>query len=106
MPAPTNGQPSTGRDGRGKGEVVVVGGTHLVQPAALDRDASRSRASARPKGDLDVLRTRLDEAAREGRRVTGGDVAIWLGVSHRTGRRRLSDLFASRPELAQRIAPP
>jgi hypothetical protein len=106
MPAPTNGQPSTGCDGRGKGDVVVVGGTHLVQPAALDRDASRSRTSARPKGDLDVLRTRLDEAAREGRRVTGGDVAIWLGVSQRTGRRRLSDLLASRPELAQRIAPP
>jgi Protein of unknown function (DUF2637) len=102
----TNGQPSTGRDGRGKGEVVVVGATHLAQPAALDRDESRSRTSARPKGDLDVLRTRLDEAAREGRRVTGGDVAIWLGVSQRTGRRRLADLLASRPELAQRIAPP
>jgi hypothetical protein len=53
-----------------------------------------------------VLRARFDKAAREGRRVTGGDVAIWLGVSQRTGRRRLSDLLASRPELAQRIAPP
>ena len=104
--APTNGQPSTGRDGGGRAEVVVVGGTHPLPSAALGGEASRSHASARSKGDLDVLRTRVDEAAREGRRVTGGDVAVWLGVSQRTGRRRLADLLASGPELAQRIAPP
>ena len=53
-----------------------------------------------------MLRTRLDKAAREGRRVTGGDVASWLGVSQRTGRRRLADLLTSNPDLAQRITPP
>jgi hypothetical protein len=38
-----------------------------------------------------MLRTRIDKAAREGRRVTGGDVASWLGVSQRTGLRRLAE---------------
>jgi hypothetical protein len=105
MPAPTNRQPSTGRDGRGKAE-VVVGGTQPLPSPAVNGDGGRSRASARPKGDLDMLRARIDKAAREGRRVTGGDVASWLGVSQRTGRRRLSDLLTSNPDLAQRIAPP
>jgi len=55
---------------------------------------------------LYMLRTRVDEAARADRRVTGGDVAIWLGVSQRTGRRRLAELLAASPELAGRITPP
>ena len=104
MPAPTNRQPSTGRDGRGKAE--VVGGTQPLPSPAVNGDGSRSRASARPRGDLDMLRARIDKAARERRRVTGGDVASWLGVSQRTGRRRLADLLTSNPDLAQRIAPP
>jgi hypothetical protein len=66
MPAPTNRQPSTGRDGRGQAEVVAVGGTHLLPSAAVNGDGSRSRASARPKGDLDMLQARFDKAAREG----------------------------------------
>jgi hypothetical protein len=106
MPAPTNRQPSTGRDGRGKTEVVPVGGTQPLPSAAVNGDGSRSRASARPKGDLDMLQARIDKAAQEGRRVTGGEVVSWLGVSQRTGRRRLSDLLTSNPDLAQRIAPP
>jgi hypothetical protein len=105
MPAPTNRQPSTGRDGRGKAEVVAVGGMQPLPSPAVNGDGSRSRASGRPRGDLDVLRARIDKAAREGRRVTGGDVASWLGVSQRTGRRRLADLLTSNPDLAQRIAP-
>jgi hypothetical protein len=52
-----------------------------------------------------VLRTRVAEAAGEGLRVTGGDLATWLGVSQRTGRRRLAELLATGPELAQRMAP-
>jgi Protein of unknown function (DUF2637) len=60
MPAPTNRQPSTGRDGRGKAEVVGLGGAHLLPSAALNGDGSRSGASARPKGDLDMLRARID----------------------------------------------
>jgi len=100
--ASTNGKP---RDGRGKANVVMVGGEHFVPSAVPGSAASRSRLYARPEGDLDVLRTRVDQAAREGRRVTGGDVANWLGVSQRTGRRRLAGLLASNPDLAQRIAP-
>jgi hypothetical protein len=103
-PVPTNGHPSAGRAGTAKAKVVVVGGTHVLLSAAPDGDARRARPPARTKGDLDVLRARVDEAARAGRRVTGGDIAIWLGVSQRTGRRRLADLLAADPELAQHIA--
>jgi hypothetical protein len=104
-PAPAYGQPT---NGRGKAEVSAgAGGADLGPSATPEREASRSRPSARSNRDLDVLlRTRVDEAAGEGRRVTGGDVATWLGVSQRTGRRRLADLLASRPEPAERIAAP
>ena len=105
-PATINDRRPTSGTSRGKAEVGVVGGAHLLPTAALDGTASRSRASARPKGDLNVLRTRVEEAARAGQRVTGGDVASWLGVSQRTGRRRLAELLAYSPELVQRIAPP
>jgi hypothetical protein len=103
MRTPTNGQPPNGRGGRGKAKIVAVAAAPF---AASEGDASGSRPSSRANGDLDVLQTRVDEAAREGQRVTGSDVANWLGVSHRTGRRRLAELLADRPELVQRITPP
>jgi hypothetical protein len=103
MRTPTNGQPANSRGGRGKAKIVAVAAAPF---AASEGDASGSRPSSRANGDLEVLRARVDEAAREGQRVTGSDVANWLGVSHRTGRRRLAELLASSPDLAQRIAPP
>jgi hypothetical protein len=59
----------------------------------------RPRLAAVHDDRLAVLRAKVRAAAADGRRVTGQDVAGWLGVSPRTGRRRLAALVADEPEL-------
>lgn len=43
---------------------------------------------------------RVHNAMTSGEHVTGAMVAHWLGVSDRTGRRRLAALLAEEPSLA------
>jgi hypothetical protein len=63
--------------------------------------------SSRPNGasavELEELRRRVAAAIDAGHRVTGETVGRWLGVSARTGRRRLSALLHEDPALAKEI---
>ena len=52
----------------------------------------------------DELRQRVQTAVDAGERVTGATVGQWLGVSPRTGRRRLSQLINQDPSLAEAFA--
>jgi hypothetical protein len=51
--------------------------------------------------DLDELRRRVHTAVDAGQRVTGATVGQWLGVSARTGRRRLAELIDNDPATAE-----
>jgi Protein of unknown function (DUF2637) len=48
MPARTNRQPSTGRDGRGKAEVVVVGGTQPLSSPTVNGDGRATWTCCEP----------------------------------------------------------
>jgi hypothetical protein len=54
--------------------------------------------------DLDELRRRVQTAVDAGQRVTGATVGQWLGVSARTGRRRLAELIDNDPVTAELLA--
>jgi hypothetical protein len=54
--------------------------------------------------DLDELRRRVQTAVDAGQRVTGAIVGQWLGVSARTGRRRLAELIDNDPVTAELLA--
>jgi hypothetical protein len=60
------------------------------------------RADARKQ--LGDLRDRVHEALAAGERVTGETIAQWLGVSPRTGRRRLALLIEEDPVLSDALA--
>lgn len=71
--------------------------TDRTFPGAENGDAPASGSGSdrrQPNGqsaeDLEQLRRRVQEAVDAGERVTGETVARWLGVSARTGRRRLA----------------
>jgi hypothetical protein len=51
----------------------------------------------------DLLRRRVRAAADSGDRITGETIGQWLGVSARTGRRRLSAMLDDDPSLAALI---
>jgi predicted DNA-binding transcriptional regulator len=54
--------------------------------------------------ELDELRRRVRAAIENGEPVTGETVGQWLGLSARTGRRRLAALLDRDPSLAQAIS--
>jgi hypothetical protein len=60
----------------------------------------RSLDSVAERERRDVLSERVHNAMTSGEHVTGAMVAHWLGVSDRTGRRRLAALLAEEPTLA------
>jgi hypothetical protein len=60
----------------------------------------RPRSNGSPIGEVEDLRNRVRAAAASGDCVTGETVGQWLGVSARTGRRRLSELLDGDPSLA------
>jgi hypothetical protein len=55
------------------------------------------------RGQLGDLRHRIHEALAAGERVTGETIARWLGVSPRTGRRRLALLIEDDPVLSDAL---
>ena len=76
-------------------------------PQSLDDANSQAisnggRADARKQ--LGDLRDRVREALAAGERVTGETIAQWLGVSPRTGRRRLALLIEEDPVLSDALA--
>jgi hypothetical protein len=78
---------------------------HPPRQAAIRQSASEQPHLAAVKDDrLAAFHDQVHAAAADGRRVTGKDVAGWLGVSPRTGRRRLAALVADDPELANVLA--
>jgi hypothetical protein len=54
--------------------------------------------------ELDELRRRVRAAIENGEPVTGEIVGQWLGLSARTGRRRLAALLDRDPSLARVIS--
>jgi len=75
-----------------------------LAPVARGTDGQTVHDLDRPGADnvpeTDHLARLVRAALVEGRRVTGSDVARWLGTSERTGRRRLLELAARDNELA------
>jgi len=63
----------------------------------------QQRGNGLPTVDADDLRRRVLAAVASGNRVTGGTVGHWLGVSDRTGRRRLSALLDGDPAFARAV---
>jgi hypothetical protein len=59
-----------------------------------------SRRNGRSAVEAEAIRRRVRAAAASGDRVTGETVGQWLGVSARTGRRRLSAILDEDPSLA------
>jgi hypothetical protein len=53
---------------------------------------------------LDELGRRVRAAVENGEPVTGAAVGRWLGLSERTGRRRLAALLDADPELTSALA--
>ncbi|MFJ8896766.1 DUF2637 domain-containing protein [Leifsonia sp. NPDC102414] len=70
----------------------------LLEPMTAVSTASQALPATSPVGDTELL-ARVVEVVAGGAKVTGADVARWLGVSARTGRRRLDELRALHPEL-------
>ena len=73
-----------------------------------DRGANRGRATsaagtAEREVREDELRRRVRAAIHNGEPVTGETVGQWLGLSARTGRRRLAALLTTDPDLAQAV---
>jgi predicted DNA-binding transcriptional regulator len=89
-PSPSDRQPVNGRDGR---------------PSRAQATASTSRPAGRSKraADQDDLRRRVRVAIDNGEPVTGETVGRWLGLSARTGRRRLAALLDADPDLARAV---
>jgi hypothetical protein len=83
-----------GHDGRPRFSAV---------PAAAEREPSSARLptdAADAHNQLAELRVRVHAAFAAGERVTGEVVGRWLGVSPRTGRRRLASLHDNDHVLA------
>jgi hypothetical protein len=59
---------------------------------------------AEARAQLGDLRDRVHEALGAGERVTGQTIAQWLGVSPRTGRRRLALLIEEDPVLSDALS--
>jgi hypothetical protein len=79
--------------------------THAPRHVGVTRSTGERPRLASVRDDrLAALRAQVRAATADGRRVTGQDVAGWLGVSPRTGRRRLAALVADDPELANVFA--
>jgi hypothetical protein len=69
--------------------------------AAATADLSvRPRSNGLSTAEVEDLRRRIQAAVASGDRVTGETVGRWLGVSARTGRRRLSAMLDEDPSLA------
>jgi hypothetical protein len=79
----------------------------VVPAAAAERVPSSARLPTGAAGihvQLAELRVRAHEAFAAGERVTGEVVGGWLGVSPRTGRRRLASLLDDDPMLAETLS--
>lgn len=74
-----------------------------------DNRADRGRAKAARHADRttseEELRRRVRAAIHNGEPVTGETVGQWLGLSARSGRRRLAALLDTDPELARAVNP-
>jgi hypothetical protein len=80
-------------NGRSAGRGATPGNGHNVkrpQPATV--------------ADANALRRRVLTAIENGERITGETVGLWLGVSARTGRRRLAALLEDSPDSAHTSA--
>lgn len=62
------------------------------------------RSALATMADADALRRRVLNALEKGERVTGETVGRWLGVSARTGRRRLAAVLEDSSDSAQTSA--
>ena len=113
------GTPAYAPERRGTANVLSNGNDGRRAPTAhngheaLDRHTTssadpvsggpRQRDNGLPTADANDLRRRVLTAVASGNRVTGGTVAQWLGVSDRTGRRRLSALLDDDPAFARAV---
>jgi hypothetical protein len=84
---------------------VSTDGPNAVKVGFADR-RTRSRSNGRRTVDSDDLQVRVRAAVASGDRVTGEVVGHWLGLSARTGRRRLSALLDDDSTLAHAIERP
>jgi hypothetical protein len=91
-PSPSDRQPVNGHDGRASRAQATVS---TSRPAT-----GRSKRAA----DQDDLRRRVRAAIDNGEPVTGDAVGRWLGLSARTGRRRLATLLDTDPALARAVS--
>jgi predicted DNA-binding transcriptional regulator len=90
-PSPSDRQQVNGHDGRASRAQATVS---TSRPAT-----GRSKRAA----DQDDLRRSIRAAVDNGEPVTGETVGRWLGLSARTGRRRLAALLDTDPELASAV---
>jgi hypothetical protein len=88
------GEPGhAGGSGNGYLPLSLEGADNASQPTSNGRQADA-------RGQLSDLRDRVHQALAAGHRVTGETIAQWLGVSPRTGRRRLALLIEEDPVLS------
>lgn len=75
-----------------RGRRHIAAGHTPTADQANPRTTQQRRSSPAVSHIGDDLRVRVRDATAAGERVTGATVAEWLGVSARTGRRRLASL--------------
>jgi len=114
MPLPATGQHSgqpSGERSKGRRSVIPVDGPARNGTSNTGRPASGTnplvRGTRHGNGgaahDLGQLRDRVRSVVNAGEKVTGETIAAWLGVSDRTGRRRLAALLDTDQALAYQI---
>jgi hypothetical protein len=114
MPRPAMGQHSgqpSGERNNGRGPALPARGSASNGTSNAPRPASATiplatgtrHGNGGTAHDLDQLRERVRAAADAGEKVTGETIAAWLGVSERTGRRRLAALLDTNRALAEQI---
>jgi hypothetical protein len=93
-----------------RAELAQAGGDRNGHvPLSLDgadnpNDQRSNGDQAEARAQLGHLRDRVHDAMAAGERVTGETIAQWLGVSPRTGRRRLALLIEEDPELSDALS--
>jgi hypothetical protein len=100
--SPSSSARASGSSGSRQPELTADGhASNNGHPATVT--GHNVRRNGRSFDDLEDLRQRIHAAAASGDRVTGETVGQWLGVSARTGRRRLAALLNDDPALAHAI---
>lgn len=88
---------------------AVRSGENRASPPARKARTQPARSVGQPRRAVihDArsagLHGRVRAALEEGHKITGNEIADWLGVSPRTGRRRLAQILADNADIAEAL---